>query len=487
MSIWLKSYVAGCCECIRSTQLGESSTDARHILQRFSDYFHLKINQKRLDEMAVTPSNNLDLLKEGLSPDGSINTFCDALTGFLTDLGHTVLDDRRQLTKDEETEINALSMLFTTPYIGRADHGLVQYLTDLNLKFRTYQHPRYSGKYCSIVQGSGVGKSRLLAEVRVPIIDSNQSHRSLMTIDQLAFSSSISQLGTDKHEIFLIYINLRDVADFAKFPPRDSFPANVLCGVPTEAVTPRDYFKQCAAFFAALFTVVKRTIVKDNHGRGGLRQATLRWNEKYSRSLSSNNKERCIFFQDVEALYQKIYTYIVTGRGDVANLTDSNDDGLLSEFEDHSPSSDAKRTSKKDEDKVDVDEEKPMLAQKVVREAYTKLLEVLEELVNSNARDTDKPIMVIAIDEAQAIDKAQSVRSYGPESWSRTHLLCRAIRSYSQCRQFVPNLPAVWTIFTSSNPYVIVNHCAPPARIYSSQRFIEAEEVFFPPFTLGCE
>ncbi|PBK69929.1 hypothetical protein ARMSODRAFT_956749 [Armillaria solidipes] len=459
MSIWLKSYVAGCCEYIRSTQLGESSTDARHVLQRFSDYFHLQIiNQKRLDEMAVTPSNNLDLLKEGLSPDGSINTFCDALTGFLTDLGHTVLDDRRQLTKDEETEINALSMLFTTPYIGRADHGLVQYLTDLNLKFRTYQHPRYSGKYCSIVQGSGVGKSRLLAE-----------------------------LGTDKHEIFLIYINLRDVADFAKFPPRDSFPANVLCGVPTEAVTPRDYFKQCAAFFAALFTVVKRTIVKDNHGRGGLRQATLRWNEKYSRSLSSNNKERCIFFQDVEALYQKIYTYIVTGRGDVANLMDSNDDGLLSEFEDHSPSSDAKRASKKDEDKVDVDEEKPMLAQKVVREAYTKLLEVLEELVNSNARDTDKPIMVIAIDEAQAIDKAQSVRSYGPESWSRTHLLCRAIRSYSQCRQFVPNLPAIWTIFTSSNPYVIVNHYAPPARIYSSQRFIEAEEVFFPPFTLGCE
>lgn len=121
-----------------------------------------------------------------------------------------------------------------------------------------------------------------------------------------SFSSSILQLGTEKHEIFLIYINLHDVADFANFPPRDSFPADVFCGVPTEAVTPRDYFKQCAAFFAALFTVVKRTIVKDSHWRGGLQQATLRWNEKYNRSLSSNNKERCIFFQDVEALYQKV-------------------------------------------------------------------------------------------------------------------------------------------------------------------------------------
>ncbi len=76
--------------------------------------------------------------------------------GFLTDLGHTVLDDSQQLTKDEEAglynatqsvlrrshlhclaEINALSMFFTTPYIGRADHSLVQYLTDLNHKFPT--------------------------------------------------------------------------------------------------------------------------------------------------------------------------------------------------------------------------------------------------------------------------------------------------------------------------------------------------------------
>ncbi len=44
----------------------------------------------------------------------------------------------------------------------------------------------------------------------------------------------------------------------------------------------------------------------ETHWRGGLQQATLRWNEKYNRSLSSNNKERRIFFQDVEALYQKV-------------------------------------------------------------------------------------------------------------------------------------------------------------------------------------
>ncbi|KAK0453938.1 hypothetical protein EV421DRAFT_1897925 [Armillaria borealis] len=439
MSILLNSFVLACCEYIRSTQPDESSPDARYVLQRCCDYLHLEVNLKRLDEMVITPSNNLDLLKEGLTPDGSVNAFCDALTGFLTDLGYTVLEDRRH----EEME----SMSFTTPYIGRADYSLVQYLTDLNLKFRNYLQPRYSGKYCSVVQNSGTGKSRLLAE-----------------------------LGTDKHEIFLIYINLRDVADFAKFPPRDSFPANVLCGV--EAVTPRDYFKQCAAFFAALFTVVKRTIVKGNHGCGGLQQATLRWNEKYSRSFSSNNMERCIFFQDVEALYKKLYTYITTGRRDVANLTDSDDDGDLLQFKDHSLSSGAKRASKKDEDKMDADKEKPLLAQEVVREAYFKLLEVLEELVNSNARDTDRPIMVIAIDEAQAIDEAHP---YGPEFWSRTHLLCRAIRSYSQRRQFVPNLPAIWTIFATND--AIVNYYVPPAPFHRSQRIIETEEAFFPPFT----
>jgi hypothetical protein len=53
---------------------------------------------------------------------------------------------------------------FVRPYIGEAVDSFFDYLTSNNKKFSEASRPYY-GKFCSIVQSSGSGKSRLLTEV----------------------------------------------------------------------------------------------------------------------------------------------------------------------------------------------------------------------------------------------------------------------------------------------------------------------------------
>lgn len=182
----------------------EHPTDARHVLQQFTDYSHLRINKKESDEMAVTLSNNLDIKRRAI-PQWQV---CNALAGVFRCLHHGFhaavggktamtqharrLFDRpwayctRRPTIDQKggIGINALSMLFT-PYIGHADQALIQHLPVLDLKLSTYRHTRYSGLllYRAERWNGGI-KAPLLAEVRVTIIDSNQSHHSSTTLDQ---------------------------------------------------------------------------------------------------------------------------------------------------------------------------------------------------------------------------------------------------------------------------------------------------------------
>jgi len=53
---------------------------------------------------------------------------------------------------------------FGRPYIGEAVDGFFDYLASNNKKFSEAER-LYYGKFCSIVQSSGSGKSRLLTEV----------------------------------------------------------------------------------------------------------------------------------------------------------------------------------------------------------------------------------------------------------------------------------------------------------------------------------
>ena len=56
---------------------------------------------------------------------------------------------------------------FIRPYVGNAVDGFYEYLKTNNQKFSgsALERPYYA-KFCSIVQSSGTGKSRLMTEVR---------------------------------------------------------------------------------------------------------------------------------------------------------------------------------------------------------------------------------------------------------------------------------------------------------------------------------
>ena len=62
-----------------------------------------------------------------------------------------------------------LQQAFTQNYHGKAIDGIIEYLEKNNRLFSDSNlSKRYYGKFCSIVQSSGTGKSRLMIEV-IPV------------------------------------------------------------------------------------------------------------------------------------------------------------------------------------------------------------------------------------------------------------------------------------------------------------------------------
>ena len=60
-----------------------------------------------------------------------------------------------------------LSKSFEAKYHGAAIEGFHEYLTENESLFKDKEGPAYYARFCSIVQSSGTGKSRLLTEANV--------------------------------------------------------------------------------------------------------------------------------------------------------------------------------------------------------------------------------------------------------------------------------------------------------------------------------
>lgn len=67
----------------------------------------------------------------------------------------------------DKSKVNKFHESFRRPYVGEAVEGFFEYLASNNKKFSEKSSRPYYGKFCSIVQSSGTGKSRLLTEVRL--------------------------------------------------------------------------------------------------------------------------------------------------------------------------------------------------------------------------------------------------------------------------------------------------------------------------------
>ncbi|KAI6042391.1 hypothetical protein EDC04DRAFT_1000431 [Pisolithus marmoratus] len=132
-----------------------------------------------------------------------------------------ILQAPRQLTT--ESSYHFYYMAFISPYRGQAVDAFCEYLENNNNKFaREYDRAKYYGKFCSIVQSSGTGKSRLLLELRTK-------------------------------GVVVLYMNLPPSADKTDFPPRDVLPAEILTA---NLGSKADYSARCCAFFVAVFTMI---------------------------------------------------------------------------------------------------------------------------------------------------------------------------------------------------------------------------------------
>lgn len=119
--------------------------------------------------------------------------------------------------------MNVLHKAFISQYRGKAADAFGEYLARNDKKFcdRTARGPlKYYGKFSSIVQGCGTGKSRQLFELRTK-------------------------------GVLILYTNIRPSDDITGFLARDDVPAAVL--VESDDV---DYGDRCRIFFAAIFDVV---------------------------------------------------------------------------------------------------------------------------------------------------------------------------------------------------------------------------------------
>ncbi|KAG2341865.1 hypothetical protein BDR05DRAFT_964934, partial [Suillus weaverae] len=127
-------------------------------------------------------------------------------------------------------EFEFLYHSFVRPYVGEAVDGFYDYLEKNDKKFKGSGRSwrPYYAKFCSIVQSSGTGKSRLMTELR-------------------------------NKGVLVLYMNLREPSDRTGFPKRDLVPAGILVDHATDC-TQAEYTAHCCAFFTAIFQMLRHDL-----------------------------------------------------------------------------------------------------------------------------------------------------------------------------------------------------------------------------------
>lgn len=251
------------------------------------------------------------------------------------------------ITEDQPAvTYTAMYKAFTSSYRGQAVDAFLRYLEHNNREFRYSiegSPSNYYGKFCSVVQSSGTGKSRLLFELRTK-------------------------------GVVVLYMNLRSSGDQIGFPPRDEVPADILTtNAGLDAV---DYCCRCCAFFAAVFTSVHEFLSAFGSSKDALQQ----WNASMCNLLSRDRKR---FFATLKVKYERYYKKIKGNvRKDAAAVTNDKPSWL-------SISEEVERVTK------------GMPGQKLMTRAYSDMVKSLDKLFSGAERN--KPRFVIALDDAQPL------------------------------------------------------------------------------------
>ncbi|KAH7905770.1 hypothetical protein BJ138DRAFT_1130306 [Hygrophoropsis aurantiaca] len=294
-------------------------------------------------------------------------------------------------TEPSVNQVADLHKSFNRPYHGAAVDGFYEYLTKCNKMFSANNPSAYYAKFCSIVQSSGTGKSRLMTELR-------------------------------KKGVVVLYMNLRPIRDNG-FPERDEIPSRILTeGLPKTAA---EYTAQCCAFFTALFNTLRSDFNKSGSD-SDVTQAVNKWNEDMC-DMGSEARRR--FFDRVDAKYQEGFSIITK------KMAKPEDEVLVKDATDKMGGLKLADDSNK-ADKAPILEGGPGMV-----EEYQSMLRSLRGLFANNDHH---PKLIIAFDEAHPLIVKQD--HYRP-----SHILCRIINGYSRQSQMDA---AVWAVFASTTSKV---------------------------------
>ncbi|KAG1775166.1 hypothetical protein EV702DRAFT_449659 [Suillus placidus] len=379
-----------------------------------------------------------------------------------------------ELARDKD-EFEFLYHSFVRPYVGEAVDGFYDYLKKNDKKFKASGCRRpYYAKFCSIVQSSGTGKSRLMTELR-------------------------------NKGVLVLYMNLREPNDRTGFPKRDLVPAGILVDHAMDC-TQAEYTAHCCAFFTAIFQTLRHDLSSALPPlRSGSPDAAIKgWNDKM---CDMRSEARTEFFGKVKSRYQAIFDKIkipkestsVTAAKKIVSSSSklmhpkvalentisqlSNMSLKNSKSKGANEGTDVVPTSEKNlkDEKVEV----PKLeGESLLIDAFQSMVIAMPHIfapVKSGGKGKAKakegegegdnePKLVIAFDEAHPLSKL-SGKGFRP-----SRILGRVINSYSR-NDDAP----VWVVFASTTSHVA--DFSAPQVIHDSQRVAVAGELLYPPYT----
>ncbi|KAG2141144.1 uncharacterized protein EDB93DRAFT_639299 [Suillus bovinus] len=317
---------------------------------------------------------------------------------------------------------------FVRPYVGKAVDGFYEYLKNNDMKFTDggMQRPYYA-KFCSIVQSSGTGKSRLMTELR-------------------------------NKGVIVLYMNIRDSRDRG-FPTRDLVPARIL----TEDTdcTQAEYTARCCAFFTAIFETLREDLdSKLPRLRSSNPDPVVKsWNDQMCDMRSNARSE---FFQKVHSRYQETLAKIkIPNPGEKIDVNPA------------APTAEETALKLGSMSLADENIMAPKLeGESFVTTSYDNMLMVLQRIFTEKKGEVSKndPKLVIAFDEAHPLSN-MSRKGFRP-----LHIIGRMINCYSN-RTIAP----VWVVFASTTSQVV--DFSAPQSIHDSLRVAVGGQLTYPPYT----
>ncbi|QRV82491.1 hypothetical protein RhiJN_10506 [Ceratobasidium sp. AG-Ba] len=439
MMDWIRA-----CSGVENIQCALESSDYMKKIMGAALVKRIHPSKDPVDESIMSDLSNSDelyaLLTKALS-DGDYSP----VEKFITDA--FVRAEPSTLEQPTSHKDQDLAGAFTSEYDRGAESALYNYLTRCNKEFR---ESNYYGKFCSVVQSSGTGKSRTLIELR-------------------------------QKNVIVLYMNIRGLTETNSYPPRDDIVADILTrGLDDSA---DNYSDRCVSFFIALFDTLRMFI-------GRYQLASKNVVEAWSSDMCQlDNLQRARFFSELHRQYTSVLGRLQEKRASMesqlASLSIQDDAPTYQKVtaKTITPSGSKNRVKAPDVEPCSTADDGPtdgtapekipfhgskgpqLVGQSTMTSAYVSLLEMMVF-----RKKTDVPLLAIAIDEAHTL--RQVGKPYTP-----SHILCRAISAFSTEKPRA----SVWVLFTSTVSRVA--DFSAPAYIHDSARISEGGSLLFRPFS----